>query len=297
MTLDPGVRAELRTHSLATGEDALVLATGAHVEAPNWTPDGRWLVVNADGLLYRVPATGGELELIDTAPLDRLNNDHVLSPDGGTLYLSSSSDGHLYAVPLTGGRPERVSNDHGPAFWHFLHGVSPDGATLAYVGLVASGGVWGRSSNLFTVPSAGGEDRQLTDTTAPTDGPEFSPDGAWVYFNSELRPADEPPADAGHAQVFRMRPDGSGLEQLTHDERVNWFPHLSPDGQQVLFLSFPPGTEGHPGGRDVVLRTMGPAGEGVRDVLAFRGGQGTVNVNSWAPDSDRFAYVSYPRED
>src|ERR671920_425342 len=106
--------AELRIHSLSSGEDVLVLATDQHVEAPNWTPDGRWLVVNCAGRIYRIPPTGGELELVDTAPLDRLNNDHVLSPDGQTLYLSSSGDGHLYAVPLAGGRPVRVSNDQGP---------------------------------------------------------------------------------------------------------------------------------------------------------------------------------------
>jgi TolB protein len=295
VTLEPGVRAELRVHTLSTGADALVLSTDVHVEAPNWTPDGRWLVVNADGRIYRVAPTGGELELVDTAPLDQLNNDHVLSPDGRTLYLSSSSDRHLYRVPLSGGRPERVTNDRGEGFWHFLHGVSPDGATLAYVGLETAGGVWGSASNIWTIPAAGGEDVQLTRTTAPTDGPEYSPDGRWVYFNSELRPEGEPPAAPGHAQVFRMRPDGTGTEQLTHDEAVNWFPHVSPDGRTVLVLSFPPGTTGHPGGRDVRLRTMGPAGEDLRDVLSFRGGQGTVNVNSWAPDSDRFAYVAYPQ--
>lgn len=293
----PTLRAELRVHTLSTGADELVLATGVHIEAPNWTPDGRWLVVNADGRIYRVPAAGGELAEVDTAPLDQLNNDHVLSPDGGTLYLSSSSDGHLYRVSLTGGEPVRVSNDHGPEFWHFLHGVSPDGATLAYVGLEARDGVWGSSSNIFTIPSEGGPDRQLTDTTAPTDGPEYSPDGAWLYFNSERRPEGEPAAAPGHAQVFRMRPDGSEVTQLTSDERVNWFPHVSPDGRTVLVLSFPPGTEGHPGGRDVLLRTMGPAGEDLRDVVGLRGGQGTVNVNSWAPDSDRFAYVAYPLVD
>ncbi|GAA1427421.1 PD40 domain-containing protein [Microlunatus lacustris] len=293
MTLEPGERAELRVHTLSTGVDRLVLTTDAHVEAPNWTPDGRWLVVNADGLLHRVPAAGGELERLDTAPLDRLNNDHVLSPDGQTLYLSSSSDGHLYRVPVSGGRPERITNDRGAGFTHYLHGVSPDGATLAYVG-VETDDEGRRSSNLFTTPSAGGTDEQLTRTTAPTDGPEYSPDGQWLYFNSELRPAGEPAAAPGHAQVFRMRLDGSGLTQLTSDERVNWFPHVSPDGRTVLLLSFPPGTEGHPGGRQVQLRTMGPAGEDLRDVLALRGGQGTVNVNSWAPDSDRFAYVAYP---
>jgi TolB protein len=285
--------AELRTHVLSTGEDRLVLATDQHVEAPNWTPDGRWLVVNCDGRIYRIAPSGGALELVDTTPLDRLNNDHVLSPDGQTLYVSSSGDGHLYAVPLAGGRPARVSNDQGADFTHYLHGVSPDGATLAYVGVEPYQGVAGRYRNIFTLPSAGGPDRRLTDTPAAADGPEFSPDGAWIYFNSEYRAGDERAAP-GHAQIFRMRPDGTELTQLTSDERVNWFPHLSPDGGHVLFVSFRPGTEGHPAGRDVVLRVMAPDGGQVRDVVRLHGGQGTANVNGWAPDSDRFAYVAYP---
>jgi Tol biopolymer transport system component len=99
---------------------------------------------------------------------------------------------------------------------------------------------------------------------------------------------------AGHAQIFRMRPDGSGAEQLSHDERVNWFPHLSPDGGSVVFISFPPGTEGHPADRACIIRHCGPAGEDQRDLVHLDGGQGTINVNSWSPDSRSFAYVDYP---
>ncbi len=123
----------------------------------------------------------------------------------------------------------------------------------------------------------------------PNDGPEYSPDGAWIYFNSE-RSAGEP----GHSQCFRMRPDATGVEQLTFDERVNWFPHLSPDGQSVVYISFPRGTLGHPADREVIIRFMLPDGSGQRDVVSCFGGQGTINVNSWAPDNKRFAYVAYP---
>jgi len=125
--------------------------------------------------------------------------------------------------------------------------------------------------------------------STPNDGPEYSPDGQWIYFNAE-RAATIP----GHAQCFRMRPDGSGIEQLTFDDRVNWFPHVSPDGRSVVFISYPAGTTGHPPNKDVILRLMRPDGGGQRDLVAFFGGQGTINVNSWAPDSRRFAYVAYP---
>ena len=132
---------------------------------------------------------------------------------------------------------------------------------------------------------------RLTDSDKPHDGPEYSPDGVWLYFNSE-RASTSP----GHAQLFRMRAaDGSAIEQLTADERVNWFPHLAPDGQTVAYISFPPDTIGHPADKDVELRLMAPDGTQHRTLAAFFGGQGTINVNSWAPDSRRLAYVAYPK--
>ncbi len=286
-TLQPGQRSQLFTYDLATGVSTLVTeSTSVLFEAPNWTVDGEWLIVNGDGLLQRVPATGGELEPIEVPGLPLLNNDHVLSPDGGSVYVSGF-DGHLHQVDLAARTSRQVSNDRGPAFIHFLHGVSPDGKLLAYIGmdLLADGGV---RTNIYTVPTAGGPDVQLTDSAAPHDGSEFSPDGAWLYFNSE-RGSDVP----GHAQLFRMRPDGSGIEQLTHDERVNWFPHISPDGSQVVYISFPPMTLGHPADLDVIIRLLGADGLGT-DLVHLFGGQGTINVPSWSPDSTRFAYVAYP---
>jgi TolB protein len=282
-----GQRSELTVVDL-DGNTEVLLTTGEVIEAPNWSADGRWLVFNAGGLLFRIPPTGGQPEQIDTGHLADLNNDHVLSPDGSTIYVSSD-DGHLYAVPFAGGTPRRVSNSHATPFHYYLHGISPDGATLAYVAIEQRNDE--RQVNVFTIPSAGGPDTRLTDLTVPNDGPEYSPDGRWIYFNSELA-ASRP----GHAQVFRMNAvDGSGLEQLTFDSHVNWFPHLSPDGKMVAFLSYPPGTVGHPPDKDVQLRLMTPTGENQRTLTSFFGGQGTINVNSWSPDSKRLAFVAYPR--
>jgi len=245
------------------------------------------LVFNAGGSLFRIAPTGGTPEPIDTGHLADLNNDHVLSPDGGTIYVSSD-DGHLYSLPFAGGTPRRVSNSHLTPHHYYLHGISPDGLTLAYVAVEQPRGE--RQVNVFTIPSSGGFDTRLTDLQVPNDGPEYSPDGLWIYFNSELA-ATQP----GHAQIFRMNAaDGSGVEQLTFDRDVNWFPHLSPDGRHVVYLSFPPGTTGHPADRHVHLRLMSPTGENQRTLASFFGGQGTINVNSWAPDSRRLAYVAYP---
>lgn len=278
------------------GSEPKVVHEGFGFEAPNWTPDGKWLIFNGDGKLWRISASGNAAagnsapELIPVGEVQGVNNDHVLSPDGRAIYFSAR--GHLYAVPIAGGTPRRVSNDHPAerAFKYYLHGISPDGRTLAYVGVEAVGkNPWGRL-DLFTIPAAGGADLRLTDTPAPDDGPEYSPDGKWLYFNSELN-AKIP----GHAQCYRMKIDGTGPEQLTNDERVNWFPHFSPDGRWVVYISFPPGTTGHPANKEVILRRMRPDGSEQADIVSLFGGQGTINVNSWSPDGKRFAYVEYSR--
>ena len=284
--LRPGQRAELRTIDIEGRNERVVLIADQVIEAPNWTPDGNWLIFNAGGELWRIPADGSaHPEQIDTGSIRRLNNDHVLSPDGLTIYMSNG-DGHLYAVAISGGQPRKVSNDHEGFFRHYLHGISPDGQTLSYVAIE---GEESRRVNIFAIPAAGGPDTRLSDIDKPNDGPEFSPDGQWIYFNSE-RASTRP----GHAQIFRMRPDGTGIEQLTSDERVNWFPHPSPDGEWLVYLSYPPETQGHPPDKEVILRRMRPDGSEKADIVTLFGGQGTINVNSWAPDSRHFAYVAYP---
>lgn len=306
--------AELLVLEVATGALMVSFTSGVlHFEAPNWSPDGKHLFINGDGRLFRLPAdsdaasvgdAGGELEEIGLGDIAKINNDHVISPDGGTAYVSSE-DGHIYAVGLDRARtvtgsvtaspvPRRVTNDNGVNFKHYLHGVSPDGATLAYIGLMVDGAQV--RTNVYTVPSDGGPDVQLTNDDFPDDGAEFSPDGHWIYFNSE-RGSTKP----GHAQLFRMRAPGndpahpdtaSEPEQLTFDERVNWFPHPSPNGTQIAYVSFPPGTVGHPADVDVVVRLLEKDGT-IRDLVHVFGGQGTMNVPSWSPDGKRIALVAY----
>lgn len=285
---EPGQSSQLRVHDVETGLDRLVYETNdAVIEAPNWSPDGLWLVINCDGLLYRVSAAGGgSPELIATEGLADSNNDHVLAPDGSRIY-SSSKNGHLYEVRFAGGPVRQITHDGDGLRKRYLHGVSPDGRSLALIGLRVIDGV--PCFNVYTASILDGTITPLTDGTAPHDGAEFSPDSEHIYFNSE-RGSSVP----GHAQIFRMRLDGSEVEQLTHDERVNWFPHLSPDGRRMLYLSYAPGTTQHPANRAVELRLAAPDGHDPRTLVSLFGGQGTVNVNSWAFDSRRFAYVSYP---
>lgn len=290
--LAPGQRSRILTLAVDTGEVEVVHESDSTLyEAPNWSLDGSALYVNGDGHLFRLGLDSGDgPRRIDLGDLPPLNNDHVLHPDGMQVFVSAN-DWHIYRAPLQGGEATRVTN-HDDGMLHFLHGVSPDAATLAYIGVIARpDGTWA-PPNVFTIPTAGGENTQLTDDEFPDDGAEYSPDGEWIYFNSERARTR-----AGHAQLFRMRPDGSGAEQLTDDERVNWFPHVSPDGTRIAYVSFPPGTEGHPADRDVIVRLCDADGRNPRDLRHVFGGQGTMNVPSWSPDGTRIAFVEYPMDE
>nr|WP_205827288.1 PD40 domain-containing protein [Microbacterium excoecariae] len=254
-------------------------------EAPNWAPDGR-LVVNGEGALWTLPSDGSAApERVGAVGLPDVNNDHVLSPDGLTVY-ASANDWHIWAVPLAGGEARRVTRDDGGL--HFLHGVSPDGSLLAYVRLDPVGENWWASATIHTIATDGSGDVALTTHPGPADGCEWTPDGEWILFNTEQ-------FSPGTAQLARVRPDGSDLERLAADERVNWFPHVAPTGDTAVYLSYPPGTQGHPGDLPVELRLVSTAAWGEpRTIVELFGGQGTINVPSWAPDGSAFAFVDYP---
>ncbi|MEV6347517.1 hypothetical protein [Actinoplanes sp. NPDC051851] len=250
-------------------------------EAPNWTPSDE-LILNGDGLLWSLPADGSaDPRQIPLSGVPELNNDHVLSPDGVSIYLSAN-DWHLYRAPLAGGEARRITS--GTSRMHFLHGVSPDDAVLAYVGIDQQD--WSTAS-VWTVHTDGTHGTRLTAPGGVDDGPEFTPDGEWIYFNTERF--------SPNAQIARIRPDGTALERLTVDDRVNWFPHVAPDGSRAVYLSYPPGTRGHPADLPVELRLVDADNwRTPHTAVALPGGQGTVNVNSWSPDSASFAYVDYP---
>ncbi|MFJ4171281.1 TolB family protein [Paenarthrobacter sp. NPDC089714] len=287
-TLQPGQRSEVWIASV-TGEAELLYSTDSILlEAPNWTLDGQSLILNGDGKLWRLDVASRELTHIPLTGVPDLNNDHVLDPDGKNIFLSAN-DGHIYRAPLTGGHATRITGDDGS--WHFLHGVSPDGKELAYVGI--ADGDFTQPGRLMTIASDGGAAAGVDVGDGHCDGPEYSPDGKWLYLNTESFSTDK-----GHAQLARIRVDGTGFEQLLETNTVDWFPHLSPDAQYASYIRFPSGTQGHPADLPVavVLVSTGDWHTPLH-IWPLFGGQGTLNVNSWSPDSSRFAFVAYPLTD
>ncbi len=251
------------------------------IEAPNWTTDDQRLIYNSRGLLYSFDLISLKSTQIDSGYAIQCNNDHVLSPDNTRVAVSHHTleDGQsrIYVFPLAGGQPSLITAI-APSY---LHGWSPDGNTLSYC--AERNGQY----DIYTISVDGGIETQLTDIPGLDDGPEYSPCGSYIWFNSTR---------SGLMQVWRMNADGSGQTQMTFDESNNWFPHVSPDGKCIAYITYRKGDVApgdHPPNKEVEIRVMSSEGGQSRTLVSLFGGQGTINVNSWSPDSQKLAFVSY----
>jgi Tol biopolymer transport system component len=277
------IESTLEVVNIKSGKRQVILHEKSHFEAPNWSPDGKYFVLNSEGKLYKVDRKGTNKELINTGFATRCNNDHGISPDGKQLVISNdievSPDNYssaIFILPVNGGEPKLIT-ENTPSYWH---GWSPDGKTLAFVGQRNN------EFDIYTIPVIGGKEKQLTYSVGLDDGSEYSPDGKYIYYNS---------FQTGRMQIWRIEAGGDTFEQLTNDEYANWFPHPSPDGKYIVYISYiEDQKEGHPFGKDVKLRIMNLKTGKIRDLTkVFFGGQGTINVPSWSPDSKMVAFISY----
>ncbi len=278
----------LEIFDVITMERSTVFKLERHIEAPNWTKDGKFIIYNSEGLIWQYELSSGKHSIVDTGDIKDCNNDHVLSSDGRMLAISSMAPGtdidvngynsYIYILPLAGGAPKQVT----PNSPSFLHGWSPDGKTIAYCAMRNED-----RGDIYTISVDGGEETRLTETIGLSDGPEYSADGAHIWYNS---------VRSGLMQIWRMDYDGSNQIQITQDDRNNWFPHISPDNKKVVYISYnkedvEPGD--HPANKNVQLHIMNYDGSDNKVIVKLFGGQGTLNVNSWSPDSSKFAFISY----
>jgi len=274
------IGSNLEILDVQSGHRKVVYRVPDSLQAPNWTRDGKALIYNRNGRLYRFDLARNSQVAIDTGFAVDNNNDHVLSFDGKMIGISNHSKeddnkSNVYVLPIEGGKPRRITAS-GPSY---LHGWSPDGKFVIYTGQRNG------EFDIYKMSITGGDETRLTNTPGLDDGSEYSPDGKYIYFNSTR---------TGTMQIWRMKPDGTNQQQITNDAYNNWFPHVSPNGQWICFLSFSkdvaPGD--HPFYKQVYLRLMPIPGGQARVVAYVYGGQGTINVPSWSPDSKRVAFVS-----
>ena len=282
------IGSRLEILNVFTAERKVVYESPMGFEAPNWMPDGKRLLFNSKGSIFTIPADGSQPPTkLNTGSVERNNNDHVISFDGKMLGISSSRTGMfgggstIYVLPLTGGEPKLVT-EKTPSY---LHGWAANNKEVFYVARRDTS----RNSpyHIFKASIETGVETQLTNFKfGHVDGPEGSPDGKWIYFNGSM---------TGTMQLWRMKPDGSGQEQLTFDQYNNWFPHISPDGKWIAYISFADDIDPtqHPGCKTVSLKLMSINGGFPRTIAYLYGGQGTINTPSWSPDSKYISFVSY----
>ena len=270
----------LEIMDINTGKRQVLASAPGSWQAPNWTPDGKTLIYNNSGKLYYFDLATRESTVLNTDFVNKNNNDHVLTFDGKQIGLSSSADENkgqsvVYTVPVTGGVPKKITVNS-PSYFH---GWSPDSQFLVFTG-ERNG-----DFDIYKISKDGGKEIQLTTAKGLDDGPEYSPDGKYIYFCSTR---------TGNMQAWRMDPDGKNQTQLTFDKLNNWFPHVSPDNKWLVFITFPNDVpaDKHPFYKRVYLRVMPVAGGEIRTVGYLYGGQGTINVPSWSPDSKKIGFVS-----
>jgi TolB protein len=274
------IGSHIEVMDVANGHRQIVYSANESLQAPNFTTDSKSLIYNSSkGYMYRLNLSTREAALLQTEPVTRNNNDHVISFDGKMLGLSSRNDKYnsvVYTVPVQGGTPKQIT----PVGPSYLHGWSPDGKYLIYTAERKN-----NNYDIYKIPAAGGEEMRLTTAEALDDGSEYSPDGKYIYFNSTR---------SGTMQLWRMHPDGSNQQPVTSDEYNNWFPHISPDGKWICFLSYQKDINpaDHPFYKHVYLRLMPVSGGPAKVIAYLYGGQGSINTPSWSPDSKKIAFVS-----
>lgn len=274
------IGSHLEVMDVATGHRKILYSAPNSLQAPVWTPDNKYLIYSSEGLLYRYDLASGKVSTLNTGEMKDNNNDHVLSFDGKMLGISNhlGNRSTIFILPTEGSdKPEQITQESwGPSY---LHSWSPDKKKLIFTG--QRNNEW----NIYAIDVATKKETALTEEATLDDGAEYSRDGKYIYFNS---------VRTGTMKLWRMKPDGSDEEQVTFDEYNDWFPHFSPDGKWIVYISFPKDMDptSHPFYKKVYLRLM-PYPSGMPRTIAYiYGGQGTINVPSWSPDSKKISFIS-----
>ena len=287
------LRSRMFLYDLRDGSSKLVFTADTIWEAPSWSPDGKYLISNSGGAIYRLvlsPTGLATPEKLAVPEEYKCNNDKAISPDGKLLGFSATlapAKGSNVFLANADGTNIKQMTTLTPSYFH---GWSPDNKTMAFVAQRNGS----KQFDVYRLPAAGGEEQQLNADIHHDDGPDYSPDGKWIYINSDR---------SGHESIWRFPADGAGpgdskAEMVLADGAEDWFPHISPDGKKLVYIAYPADTPTHnPRTVHVEIKLAAVDHDKVAKtaklLTGFTGGQGSLNVSSWAPDSERFAYVSY----
>jgi len=266
-----------------TGHRRIIYRSAHSIQAPNWTVDGKKLLYNSKGHLYNYKLSTNSISPLNTGFAIDNNNDHVLTFDGTLLGISNHNPDDnrtsaLYYLPAEGDSIPKMVTRPGVGA-SYLHGWSPDNKKMVFTG--NRNGAY----DIYTIDIDTGKENQLTHQSTLDDGPEYSPDGETIFFNSTR---------SGKMKLWKMKANGEDQTQLTFDEYNDWFPHISPDKKWIAFISFPKDIDpaDHPFYKHCLLRIM-PYDGGTPKIIAYiYGGQGSINVPSWSPDSKKIAFVT-----
>jgi TolB protein len=288
------LRSKLFIYDLRDGSSQLVFTADQIWEAPNWSPDGKYLISNSDGAIYKlVLKKDGTAEAPQKLAIPanfQCNNDKAISPNGKKIAFSATvapHQGSQVFLANADGTDVKLMTEDSPSYFH---GWSPDNKTLAFVAQRNGSGQY----DIYREPTAGGAEERLTFNPHQDDGPDYSPDGKWIYINSDR---------SGKEAAWRFPADGAGAddvkaEVVVSDGLEDWFPHIAPNGKKLVYIGYPAGTPTHnPRNVHIAIKLVasdhGKVASTQKTLVEATGGQGTMNVNSWAPDSMRFAYVTY----
>ncbi len=277
------IGSHLEVMEVSTGHRTIIHSDANSIQAPNWIPNGDKLIYNSQGRLYQYDLRQGKIGPLNTGFAINNNNDHVLTFDGSLLGISNHSQDDnnqstLYYLPAEGDSTPVQVTPKG-AGNSYLHGWSPDNKKMIFTGLRND------QHDIYSVDISTGEEVQLTNQGSLDDGAEYSPNGRHIFFNS---------ARSGKMQLWRMNADGSNQIQLTSDKYNDWFPHVSPDNKWIAFISFAEDIDpnDHPFYKQCLIRIMPYEGGSPKIIAYIYGGQGSINVPSWSPDSKFISFVS-----
>jgi Tol biopolymer transport system component len=282
-----------RRLGLALGVVALLAAVAVFfaIRASGGTPRGKGIVfqarVHGQYQLFTINTDGTGLRQLTHL---RIRGGSIpgagqpaWSPDAKTIVFDTDYGGtkdaiiNLFTIRPDGSGLAKVPLHVG--LFNAAPAFSPDGKLVSFD--------WEESARplheqgIDVVNADGSDVRRLTALDSPNrhhGSPNWSPDGDWVVF-TESR-------GAGATSILKIRPDGTGLRELTpwelRADNAKW----SPDGSRILFNSHHAPLPGE----DANLYTVRPDGSGLVQLTHYRGGRLNAFAGGWSPDGEHIVF-------